>query len=609
MNQDRIKDRILRRAAIMWGYNELEAETSFDPVVSLLLSACASELEKLDFELESSRARIIERVLEVMFPEETSGAVPASTLVQVEPLENNATISFYNTFKTPIRKQNIYNPTETIIKDIYFSPTIEAQLTTAKVKYIAYDATLNHIESFFFEDSVAKAQRNLPSGELWLGLHSANKENLRDLMLFIDINNNYQKEIFFYYLKQAKVYFKGKEYPLKQGYNVENPGINIENIITNNYSNIDYTYSDTNRFYEGNFYTLLGDFEFSEKEDKEELFEHYFPNHKIAEEDDIIWLKFKFSEAIIPDILQNVRVALNCIPMLNVRNKNLGRKLKDRLNIIPIHEDDHFLDLDYVSDDRNGKRLDIKSYDAENEGMTAILRRGGISRFDSRDASELLQYLLELIKDETAAFAGMGINSINETLKQINQNVAALHQVAKEKNFIQANNPYLIISAGNEREEIKCSISYWSTAAEEANNLKPATVLVEDKAGNAVLKPNAVMIKTSVGGRKKLSSHDKILEYRNSLLTRGRIVTIADIKALGMNHFKNTIIDIEVKKGTKKEVSLKGGFSRTIDVFLIRDKENIDNMTDAEWSYLCDSFSLKLTNSSANIYPYRLFEK
>ena len=47
MNQDRIKDRILRRAARMWGYSELEAETSFDPIVSLLLSASAAELEKL----------------------------------------------------------------------------------------------------------------------------------------------------------------------------------------------------------------------------------------------------------------------------------------------------------------------------------------------------------------------------------------------------------------------------------------------------------------------------------------------------------------------------------------------------------------------------------
>ena len=609
MNQDRIKDRILRRAARMWGYNELEAETSFDPVISLLLSACAAELEKLGFELESSRARIIERVLEVMFPEEVSGVVPARTLLQVSPLENNAKISLYNSFKTSIRKQNIYNPAESTSKDVYFSPSIEAKLTTAKVKYIAYADTLNQVESFFFEDAVGKAAMHIPSGELWLGIHSPNKENVEDLMFFIDINNAYQKELFFYYLHQVKVFFADKEYELKEGYNVENEGLNLENIITKNYSDLEYIYNEVNQYYAGNFFTLKGKIDFSAKPEKEELFTRNFPNHRAGEEEDVIWLKFRFSEAIVPDILKNIRFSLNCIPMLNIRNKAIGRKIKGRLNIIPIDEKDYFLDLDYVSDDRNGKRLDIKNYDTENEGMTAMLRKGGVSRFDRRNASELLQYLLELIKDETAAFAAMGINSVNETLKQINQHVASLHQVAKEKNFTEANNPYLIISSGNETSEINCTISYWSTAAEEANNLKPGTIMTEENKGNRSMNPTAVMIQTSVGGRKKLSSQDKILEYRSALLTRGRIVTVADIRAFGMNHFKNTITGIEVKKGTKKEVSLKGGFSRTIDIFLIRNKENAVAVEESEWNYLCDSFSLKLKNASANIYPYRLFEK
>ena len=63
MNQDRIKDRILRRASRLWGYNELESENSFDPIVGLLLSAIASELDRLGFALESSNSRMIERIL------------------------------------------------------------------------------------------------------------------------------------------------------------------------------------------------------------------------------------------------------------------------------------------------------------------------------------------------------------------------------------------------------------------------------------------------------------------------------------------------------------------------------------------------------------------
>ncbi len=608
MNQERIKNRILRRAARMWGYNELEAESSFDPIVGLLLSACASELEKLEFELESSRSRIIERVLEIMFPEDISGVIPARTILQVQPLENNTKVSRYSTFKTSIPKYNVYNPSEVTFKDLYFSPSAEAGLTTAGIKYFAYGQALHHTESFFFDDLVAKAEKPIPSGELWLGIRSPDKEDLQDLMFFIGISNTYQEELFFHYLKQAKVYFGKKEYVLREGYNTDNESFNPETIITQNHSDLNHIYNEINRYYYKNFFTLEGKLDFSDRPEKEEIFINNFPDHKAGADEEVIWLKFSFSEAIIPEILQNVRFALNCIPVMNSRNKTIGRKISGKINIIPIEEEDHFLALDYVSEE-NGRRMDIKNYDSGDSGATALLRNGGVSRFDQRNASELLQYLLELIKDETAAFAGMGGNSATEILKQISQNLASLHQVAKEKDFIQTSNPYLIISSGNKDTDLRCTISYWSTASEEANNLKPGTLLKSENTGKNVLKETAIMIHATAGGRKKLSPQDKILEYRSALLTRGRIVTTADIRAFGMNHFKSTITAIDVKKGTKKEVSLKGGFTRTIDIYVTRNTDHTKTLQPSEWKYLCENFLLKLKTASANIYPYRLFEK
>lgn len=608
MNQDLIKDRILRKASRMWGYNELESESSFDPIVNLMLSACAAELEKLGSELENSRSRIIERVLEIMFPEEVSGVFPAQTLLQVNPLENNAFISYYNSFKTTIRKQNIYNPSENILKDLYFSSSIEAKLSTAKVKYVAYDNLMKRIEDFFHDEVVAKTLQHIPSGELWLGIQSSQNENLEDLMFFIDSNNSFQKELFFFYLKQVKVFFGEKEYHLNEGYNVENGSFNLENIIAENYSDLEHIYNQVNRFYRPYFFTLKARLSFSEKPLKEEVFLKYFPGIEIEAEHDIFWLKFKFSEAIVPEILQNVRFALNCIPFLNIKNENINRRIKGKLNIIPIDEGDQFLELDYVSDER-GKRLDIKNYESETEELTAVLRKGGVSRFDQRSASELLQYLLELIKDETAAFSGMGVNSVSDILRQINQNVASLHQLAKEKNFTQTNNPYLIISSANPETDVHCKISYWSTAEQDGNDIKQMTRLTVTGPENGLFENYALVIRTSVGGKKKLSPQDKILEYRNALLTRGRIVTVADIKAFAMNHFKDLIKDVEVHKGTQKEASLKGGFSRTVDIFLVRNTEDIKNIRKEEWEYLCDSFLLNLKNTSANMYPYRLFEK
>lgn len=158
MNQDRIRDRILRRASRMWGYNESETENSFDPLVGLLISACASELEKLSFEQENSQARIIDRILEVMFPEEVAGALPAHTLLQVYPSQNNKSISLYNSFATKKRVQDIYNPQDTKEIDITFFPTIPLKLTTAKVKYIAYGNELIEQESFFSDEQIVGEQ-------------------------------------------------------------------------------------------------------------------------------------------------------------------------------------------------------------------------------------------------------------------------------------------------------------------------------------------------------------------------------------------------------------------------------------------------------------------
>ena len=116
------------------------------------------------------------------------------------------------------------------------------------------------------------------------------------------------------------------------------------------------------------------------------------------------------------------------------------------------------------------------------------------------------------------------------------------------------------------------------------------------------------MLKTSIGGRNRLTSEEKLLELRSALLSRGRIVTIADIETFGMSHFKSAITAIEVTKGTKKEVSTTQGFSRTIDIYLTKNNTT-QNISPEEWEYLKESFMLKLKNASANMYPYRLFER
>ncbi|QYS89945.1 hypothetical protein [Flavobacterium davisii] len=249
-------------------------------------------------------------------------------------------------------------------------------------------------------------------------------------------------------------------------------------------------------------------------------------------------------------------ITLNCLPVVNKKISKASHRVTGALNIVPIDSDEFFLDLDHVSNDE-GYRYDLKNYDDSKSG-SITLRHGGVSRFDQRRASDLLQQLLELIKDETASFMSIGNDATRETLKQINQNVAALYQLSKEKHFERPNNPYLTVNATAKDESgFFCNIAFWTTLGDEANDIKMGSVLSLEEGGIMLLEKNIMLVTPTVGGRKGLSTKDKILEYRNSLLTRGRIVTIADIKAYALNHFKNTITKIEIKKGTKKKVLQK----------------------------------------------------
>jgi hypothetical protein len=115
------------------------------------------------------------------------------------------------------------------------------------------------------------------------------------------------------------------------------------------------------------------------------------------------------------------------------------------------------------------------------------------------------------------------------------------------------------------------------------------------------------LVTNTVGGTNKQNNKDRILAYRNALLTRGRIVTFADIKAFSFNHFKSCITDVKIEKGTRKEISVKAGFSRTVDIHLKVNAVEKDYLSVTEWDYLCESFMKNLKNRSSNVFPYRLF--
>ena len=71
MNESRehIRNRMLQNAAKIWGYPETEEASNFDPLVGLLLSVNAAELERLSNEIYHSRNRVMDRIVQLLAPD------------------------------------------------------------------------------------------------------------------------------------------------------------------------------------------------------------------------------------------------------------------------------------------------------------------------------------------------------------------------------------------------------------------------------------------------------------------------------------------------------------------------------------------------------------
>ncbi|MTI31218.1 type VI secretion system baseplate subunit TssF [Xanthovirga aplysinae] len=616
--KERIKDRILKRAAKLWGYPEAEAETAFDPLVSLLLASCAAELESIYGEIKASNARVLDRLLEVMTTENGGGVLPARTVLHAMPVESNFTFQPTNQFYVNHKIPNKYDPGNPLEKQIFFGPTGSFSLVNAAVKYVALDNKLFHTLNYQNKAVLAHAEPNqyLKPSNLWVGVAADKKmEILQKPMFYFHVRNEEHKEIFYHYLKQVKL--SANNYPLKlrSGYNSSEDGtFDIEGIIKNNYNAMSKVYAQVNAFYSNKFMTLDEEIDLKKyHEDKESTYPREFVDvfeEKVLEklEEDIVWLKFEFPPSLINEIIEDVQLALNCFPVINKQLESVNQKVNPFLNILPLSSENSFLDVKSVYD-TEGNFYDQKAYDGNEESNenVAIVRNGSVGRFDSRNASELLQHLLETLKDESASYAALGGDFLAAKVRKLNQIIASLEQNSEESQLSRSAVPYIMLNLAKDEQQSTKSIfaEYWTTNGVLANNIKAGQKFRSYSGANLQEKTMINMLATT-GGREKPKAEERIYAYREALLSRNRVVTTQDIKALCYKHFGQALDKVEVSKGVITDPSTNTGFVRTIDVQLSPSVFEDRAVSKDEWEFLCEDLKVKLKERASSVYPFRV---
>jgi hypothetical protein len=614
-NREQIKNRMVKTAARLWGYSEDETESAFDPLVNILFSACSLELEKVSNEIHSSRARLLERMVQLLSPEVLCGPLPAHAVLHAKSIDNITRLRETDQFFWTQKSSSVYESNSTRYKDIFFAPTSSFQVNAASVSYLATGHQLFRYREMISKEVITHCipGRELSSSVLWLGI-TGPMVNLHNTQCYFDIRNEVNRELFYQNLPYARWYYDDSAITIVPGYNQEGLSgeqLDIEQLLTQKNTALYKIKEHVNAFYKQRFITLkypeltaagkgIGfPAELRNAFDKKDIQE--------LQKENIRWIKIQFPENISNAVLQDVVCHFNCFPVINSQLHELTHHMHDMVNIIPLYSSDTFFDLNEISD-HDGRSYNIRTVEKNvHEKLTVILRQGGIGRFDERDAATIIENIIQMLSDESAAFAVLGRDFLASEMKQLQQIIYKLEQQLQSRQLHRESTPFLVVRpTGNEKIN-NLLITYWSTTGGQANDIKAGTTLMSYKTGG-LYQSNCTLVSTTMGGRDRLSASESITAYKSALLSRDRLISMEDIKVFCQLQMGSIAKEIVVTKGVMVPRSVSQGFVRTIDVTIRLDRKSyMDAQEKNRLPFWKENLVLQLSKKSAGLTPFRVF--
>lgn len=573
-SKETIKIRMQQNAVKIWG---LKSVSSLDPFVNLLIDAFATEIFKANNEIQAANSRILEKLAKLLTPSIYTYPQPAHAIAHTFPKGSLKVLPGHSEF---IIKQQFPSSVKSVADvqiEIHFTPIDNIRLVKMETALLlsantcyAYDAELNKIP---VSKTPAFAIRH---NQLVLGIDASRYKNVelpKQIALYCSNPTFEYIDFVFKLLPFVKITCKDSPLKVKPGltYEASSFGEGYEELFTE--FSIKKQMDDkiktiyTNKFIEISQFNpdaisteLPASLTFLSK--KKEL-------ATIVQGKKMIWLEIEFPPQYTADILENFSFSLNAFPVYNRKWKNNEYSLAVIGDNIPLSTDlsEHFLYVDKVLDSEGNKYSEIpfqKDRDVADQGLYTI-RKGGMERFNERNALEMIANVLELTRDEVSAFGVLERDKVVEALKDMTKQMRILDQrvTNAERLSIQDIN-YVIVNPYPQITNLKAN--YWVTHCSLANNIRSGTVLTQPKMTAIKVSQKLRLLTETTGGTEEQKGTNAIQAYKYALTSRDKLITIEDIKNYCSLTLKDELKNIEVKRGTIISSKPKEGFIRTIEI-------------------------------------------
>lgn len=572
-SKESVKARMLQNATKVWG---LKSPQSLDPFVKLLIDAFSTEVFKSNNEIQSVNARILEKLAKLLTPSIYTHPIPAHGVAFTSPFESSEVLLDHTEFFFKKQMNSTVKSESDKQLNIPFTPigNIKINKIQTAVMFVgntcySIDERLNKIPISRFEGRPSDYRKvtigidvSKYSNEKFprsLGIFCSNPafehlDFVYKLLPYLSVSSNGNP----LFVKEGLTYLKKEQ---KKGYEQLFHEQSIQTKIVEDIKSIyhhkfiEVTGLSRDLFAESG--TLPQNLEFLN--DREEI-------QKYIGGKSFLWLTFEFPPQFSTEILDNFTFVLNAFPIYNRGWKKTEYSLDIMGNNIPLitEEREHFLYVEEVQDGEGRKYTEIPFTPSDDlkKGLYTI-RKGGMERFNNRNAVDMISNVLELTRDEIAAFSLLNRDNVKGILSEMSDKMKSMVQkVNNAKTNIRQELNYIIMEPVEKTDHTYAS--FWITHCTFANHMRPGTELL-----NQLKSQSLILLTETIGGAEEQKGTDSIQAYKYALTTRDKIISLEDVKSYVRMVLKDELKDVRVKRGTMISNKPKEGFVRTVEVEVI----------------------------------------
>lgn len=604
--KEKIKDQMVTTAARVWGVQESEIEGNFDPLIMLIIEACAAEMEKIGNEITESHTRLIDYLAEILIPGSLFGSVPASGIIQANPLDGKTDINVQSAFYLTQKIQRVAsNTTETV--DLYLSPVGKFKLLKADLLYYLSGNKLFRVKENNSRQTVHSIEPANNSNQLWLAINADKTlDSLDGLHIYFDLRGHSSANNFYNSLAHAKALINDESIQVTQGYGDQaKSGIDPKEILLAGDDRTNKINRKVCFLYENHFLHIDSGTIKKLQPGIPPALQGSIPDDvaKQMQGENLVFIKIELPQYFSQEVFDSISASINAFPVVNKKLTALNYRTDAWLNIIPIPVNGIFFDLASVKSEKGDpyKIRPSAGVDSLVAGE-AIVRASGVGKTSSREVREMINNITETIRDQSAYFGQISNEFILDKLREIGKILAGLEDNMRAAKDKKEEFHYLMLRPKRNGEMV--SVDYWITNGADANVIKAGMAL---NAGSqtAVNTKKCFTLTGFSGGKNGVTESEKKIVLRQQINSGGKIVSAEDVKLQCMMLFGDKLRSVEVQKTVQVSSKPGEGFTRTIDVNL-QLSNKVNDLMKPEIDNLCRELEFILQANASPVYPFRV---